>query len=97
MTINPHLTDQILAVVAEKAKTSQPPIDLVPSFVAMLREQLPGADEKLVGEIVMHAASLVGRLGMVLEQRGYAADTITPLAVVALSGAGAVLYRGGAS
>lgn len=97
MTINPHLSDQLAALAAESATKSPPPIDFAPAIVEMIREEMPGADEKLVGEIVMHTASVAARLAWTLEQRGWRPDAIAPLVASALAQAGAALYRGGVS
>lgn len=97
MTINPHLSDQLAALAAEAAVTSPPPIDFAPTIIEMIRQEMPGADEKLVGEIVMHTASIAARLAWTLEQRNWRPDAIAPLVSSALAQAGAVLYRGGAS
>lgn len=97
MTINPHLSDQLAALAGEAAKDSPPPIDFAPAIVDMIRKEMPGADENLVGEIVMHTASIAARLAWTLEQRNWRPDAIAPLVSSALAQAGAALYRGGAS
>lgn len=97
MTINPHMSDQLAALAAESATVSPPPVDFAPAIMEMIRKELPGADEKLVGEIVMHTASVAARLAWTLEQRNWRPDAIAPLVASALAQAGAALYRGGVS
>jgi len=93
MTFNPHMTDQLLAAAAENAALRPPRLDLAPTIIDMLREGLPGIDDKLLGEVVLHAAACTARLAMVLEQRGYHPAATGPVVSTVLAEAGAQLYR----
>jgi len=98
VTLNPHLTDQLLAEISESrhvpgcivAESVQPLVD-------RLMQQLPGADPKLLGEICMHAARATADLSLLMYRRGVLAELIGHEVAVTLGEAGARLYRSAAA
>lgn len=94
-TVNPYLTDQILARHDENQ--ARPPRHYhQQAIVDILRASLRGIDERELGEILMHAGTAAASLSKALEESGVDPAAVGPLLAVTLVGAGAALYRGGA-
>lgn len=95
MTLNPHLTDQLATGLRNLHHDSGCIVpDVVPSLIARLLRQLPGVDEKLLGEIVLHTADVAAAMATTMAHRGYRAEAIAPNVALAIGEAGARLYRG---
>lgn len=97
MTLNPHLTDQLLAEISESRHTPGCIVaESVQPLIDRLRAQLPGADPKLLGEFCMHTARTTADLALLMYRRGLPAELIGHDVAITLGEAGARLYRGGA-
>lgn len=94
MTLNPHLTDQLLA---EMRDSRHLPGCVVPEsvqpFVDRLMQQLPGVDPQLLGEIAMHTAYATSDLALLMHRRGVPSEQIAGDVAAVLCEAGARLYR----
>ena len=94
MTLNPFLTDQLLAEMAESRhaagcivpESTQPLVD-------RLMAQLPGADPQLLGEICMHISHATSDLAVLMHRRSIPPERIAPDVALVLGEAGARLYR----
>lgn len=94
MAINPHLTDQLAAELRDYSHAHGCIVpDTVPSLIERLRRHLPGVDEQLLGEIVLHTADAAAALGTLMARRGIPAEAIAPNVAFALAEAGNRLYR----
>lgn len=94
MTLNPHLTDQLLAEVADARHGPSCMVpDSVQPLVDRLMRQLPGVDPGLLGEICMHAAYATSDLGLLMHRRGVPDHRIANDVAVTLCEAGAHIYR----
>lgn len=97
MTLNPFLTDQLLAELSESRHV---PGCVVPESVQPLVDrlvaQLPGIDRRLLGEACMHVAHVTSDLTLLMHRRGVPDHRIAADVACVLGEAGARLYRGGA-
>lgn len=94
MTLNPHLTDQLLA---EMRDSRHVPGCIVPEqvqpLIDRLTAQLPGADPQLLGETCMHIAHVTSDLAVLMHRRNVPPERIAPDVAVVLGEAGARLFR----
>ncbi|HEY0935896.1 MAG TPA: hypothetical protein VGD91_19420 [Trebonia sp.] len=97
MTLNPHLTDQLLAKISESRHVPGCIVaESVQPLVERLMQQLPGADPQQLGEFCMHIARSTADLSLLMHRRGIPAELIGHDVAITLGEAGARLYRGGA-
>lgn len=94
MTLNPFLTDQLLAEMADSRHVPGCIVpDSVQPLVDRLMRQLPGVDPGLLGEICLHVSHATSDLALLMHRRSIPPERIAPDVALVLGEAGARLYR----
>lgn len=94
MTLNPHLTDQLLAEMRDSRHAAGCIVpDSIQPLIDRLMAQLPGADPRLLGEICMHTAYATSDLAVLMYRRGVEPERIAADVALVLGEAGARLFR----
>lgn len=98
MTINPHVTDQMLAAfdasrIHSGCNTECPFERAARDIAEMLTTELPGADPRIIGEIVMHAGAAMVSTLKTSHRSGLTWRTAATGSANSLLEAGTLLYR----